>query len=291
MELRQLACVEAVARLRHFTRAAEELHIAQPALSQQIRRLEQELGSPLFERTSRRVVPTEAGEALAVRARRILGEVDAARGEVDNLRGVVRGRIAIGALLPAGEVDVAGLLVGFAERFDGVDVNLYAGTASDSIARLRNDEIDVAFLMLEGDAPAGIVVEPLGSEEVVIAYPPGTAPAAKTLTAAMLRGGMLVTPQQGSATKAAIDRFLGGAAAEVRISLESGDPHMLRVLVSRGIGPAALPRSLALEAGPEVEIRPLRPRVSVPVVLATHEGRHASPATAAFVEFVRSRKG
>ena len=83
VELRQLRSVEAGARHRHFTRAAEELHLAQSALSHQIRRLEQELGTPLFERTSRRVTPTDAGQAIAARARRVLAEVDAAREEVD----------------------------------------------------------------------------------------------------------------------------------------------------------------------------------------------------------------
>ena len=79
MELRQLRYVEAVARHRHFTRAAEELHVAQSALSHQIRRLEAELGTALFDRTSRSVVTTEAGEAVAARARRILEEVDDVR--------------------------------------------------------------------------------------------------------------------------------------------------------------------------------------------------------------------
>jgi DNA-binding transcriptional LysR family regulator len=107
--------VEAVARHRHFTRAAEELHLAQSALSHQIRRLEEELGTPLFERTSRRVSPTEAGAAIAARARRVLAEVEAAREEVDELRGVLRGRIWIGALLPAGDLDVPGMLAGFSQ--------------------------------------------------------------------------------------------------------------------------------------------------------------------------------
>ena len=90
MELRQLRYVEAVARHRHFTRAAEELHVAQSALSHQVRRLEDELGIELFERTSRRVVTTDAGKAVAERARRVLAEVDGVAGDVDELQGLVR---------------------------------------------------------------------------------------------------------------------------------------------------------------------------------------------------------
>src|ERR671922_2230836 len=128
MELRQLRYAEAVARHRHFTRAAEELHIAQSALSHQIRRLEGELGAELFERTSRRVVPTEAGEAVAARARRVLAEIDGVRGELDELRGLVRGRIAIGALLPAGGIEVTTLLADFSHAYPGIEVGLREGT-------------------------------------------------------------------------------------------------------------------------------------------------------------------
>ena len=131
MELRQLRYVEAVARHRHFTRAAEELHVAQSALSHQIRRLEAELGTELFERTSRTVIVTEAGEAVAARARSILAGVDGVREEVDQLRGLVRGRVSVGATLPAGELDVPRLLVSFSEAFPGIEVDLHEGTAGD----------------------------------------------------------------------------------------------------------------------------------------------------------------
>src|SRR5215475_9488190 len=97
VELRQLRSVEAVARHRHFTRAAEELHLAQSALSHQVRKLEDELGIALFERTSRRVIPTEAGAVIASCAREVLATVDAARAQLDELRGVLRGRIWVGA--------------------------------------------------------------------------------------------------------------------------------------------------------------------------------------------------
>jgi DNA-binding transcriptional LysR family regulator len=105
MELRQLRAVEAVARLCHFTRAADELHVAQSALSHQIRQLERELGTPLFERTSRRVRPTEAGLVVARRARHVMEQLDGAVADVDALRGLLRGRIRVGALLPAGDVE------------------------------------------------------------------------------------------------------------------------------------------------------------------------------------------
>jgi LysR family transcriptional regulator, transcription activator of glutamate synthase operon len=129
MDVRQLRCVEAVARHRHFTRAADELHVAQSALSHQVSRLESELGIALFDRTSRRVTPTEAGLAIAARARRVLAELDEARQEVDQLRGVLRGRIWIGPLLRAGDLDVPGVLARFSQEHPGLEVGLREGIA------------------------------------------------------------------------------------------------------------------------------------------------------------------
>src|SRR5919204_384899 len=99
MELRQLRYVVAVADHLHFTRAAEALHVAQPALSQQVRRLERELGLDLFTRTSRSVALTDAGEAVVARARRILGEVDAIGQDLDAMRGTLRRAPAAEAFL------------------------------------------------------------------------------------------------------------------------------------------------------------------------------------------------
>jgi LysR family transcriptional regulator, transcription activator of glutamate synthase operon len=292
MEIRQLAYVEAVARHRHFTRAAEELHVAQPALSQQIRKLEAELGTALFERTSRRVLPTEAGEAVAARARRVLAEVEGARSEVEGLRGLIRGRVSIGALLPAGEIYVPELLVSFGAEFPGVDVTLFAGTAGDLLEHLARDEVDVAFLLVAGEMPPRIETLPLSSEELVAVFPPTAAPSAKSVGPETLAGGApLVTPRSGSAIKNALDAYLERAGLDARVSLESGDPFLLRCLVSEGFGTAVLPRSLTAMPGPAVEVRALRPSIRLPVVLGWRQDRHLPPPATAFVDFVRRRAG
>src|SRR5437667_12740815 len=98
MDLRQLRYLVALAEERHFTRAAAREHIAQPALSQQIRRLEEELGLPLVERTTRQVTITHAGRLLVARARRILGEIDAASAELAALKGKASGRVNVGTM-------------------------------------------------------------------------------------------------------------------------------------------------------------------------------------------------
>ena len=288
MELRQLRYVEAVARHRHFTRAAEELHVAQSALSHQIRRLEEELGTELFERTSRTVTVTGAGEAVAERARGILGQVDAVHDEVDELRGLVRGRVSIGATLPAGELDIPLLLVRFSETFPGIEVDLHEGTAGDMRGYLDRGEADVAFSMFADDPPPELEVEGLSEDELVAVFPAGEAPDRARIGAAELAGHTLITPRSGSATKQAVDEFFVRAGRSLRVSLESGDPFFLRCLVSAGFGTAILPASLTRREGPPIDVRGLRPAVRLPATLIWRRTRHQTPAARAFIDFVRS---
>src|SRR3954451_5031822 len=287
MELRQLRYVEAVARHRHFTRAAEELHVAQSALSHQVRRLEAELGTELFARTSRTVVPTEAGEAVAARARRVLAEVDGVREEVDDLRGLVKGRVAIGALLPAGEIDVPALLAQFSHAYPGVDVAIQEGTAGDMLRHLSRDEIDVAFSLLAGDPPEALVAERVSVDELVAAFPPGTAPGRGPVTPATLGERVILTPRSGSATMAALEEFFAGSEISLHVSCESADPFLLRSLASAGFGTAVLPRSLTVREGPPIDVRALRPAVRLPVALLWRRDRRLSPAARTFLEYAR----
>ena len=287
VELRYLRSVEAVARHRHFTRAAEELHVAQSALSHQIRQLEQELGTPLFERTSRRVTPTEAGQAMAARARRVLAEVDAARQEVDELRGVLRGRIWIGALLPAGGLDVPGLLARFSRAYPGVEVALREGIAADMMRYLAARELDAAFCLLAGETPSELAVERLSHEEVVAAFAPGRAPPPPSVTVADLARHPIVALRRGSAINSALNQMFADAGEPLRLALESGDPFLLRSLAAQGFATAIVPRSLIGLEGPAIEVRSLKPAIHLPVALVWRRERNAPPAARTFIEFVR----
>jgi LysR family transcriptional regulator, transcription activator of glutamate synthase operon len=289
VELRQLRYAEAVARHRHFTRAAEELHVAQSALSQQVRRLEAELGAELFERTSRSVSPTEAGEAVTAGARRILAEVEGIRAEIEELRGLVRGRVSIGALLPAGPLDVPRLLARFAEAFPGIEVGLREGTAGDMLRYLAAGEVDAAFT-LQAELPDDLEVERMGEEELVAAFPPGSAPALDFAGARELSRYPLVSPRSDSAIAQAMVELFARAGEPLKVSLESGDPFLLRCLVSTGFGASVLPRSTIGRQGPPVEVRPLRPAIRLPVRLVWRRGRHRSPAARAFIEFARNQR-
>ncbi len=282
MDVRQLRCVEAVARHRHFTRAAEELHVAQSALSHQVQRLETELGIVLFERTSRRVTPTEAGLTLAARARRVLAELDLAHEELDQLRGVQRGRIRLGLLVRAGQIDVAGLLANFSRRHPGIEVSLREGLAHEMLQQLADGELDATFCL--GSLGDEVDSVQLGEDEIVAAFQTGSAPPADHVGEIELRGRRLM----GGRRESAVIRHLDGRfAPPLRFALETGDHFVLRSLAARGFGAAIMPRSLTEIDGPAVEVRGFDPPAMLPAALAWRRDRRPSPAAQTFIDFVR----
>src|ERR1700733_10888957 len=159
MDLRQLEYVVAVADELSFTRAAEQCHVVQSALSHQIQRLEAELDMPLFERTSRRVRVTPAGELLVAYGRRILATVAEARVELDALAGLERGELAVGATQTAGRVlDVIALFGAFHRQHSRIKLASMSGPARELVEGVRLGWLDLAFVAGSADAPGNEVV-------------------------------------------------------------------------------------------------------------------------------------
>lgn len=288
MELRQLRYFEAVTRHHHFTRAAEELHIVQSALSHQVARLEQELGAELLERTTRSVKMTEAGELVAARARTILAEADALQGDVDAIRGLVRGRVVIGALLFGGELDIPAILASFTAQYPDVDVGLREGTAQRMLEMLTDGSIDLSFALEPLEPPPSVQRLELSSEELVVVMSAdhrlgGTGP----VRLVALKDEPWIMFERGASTRERFDAALEGAGMKARIALEANDLAVMRGLVARGLGVSIMPRTFADLPGPPIAVRPLLPKLRMPVVLWWRRGRHLSPAALAFVEFAR----
>src|SRR5437660_4253898 len=173
MELSQLRYLVTLAEERHFTRAAAREHIAQPALSQQIRRLEDEVGLALVERTTRRVAITEAGELLVARARRILAELEAANAELGALRGVQSGHVVVGTMHTMGPIDVALVLAEFHNRHPGIELTVRENDSEELAEMLRVDELDLAFLSVTDRMEShGLACHQIVSEELVVVLSP-----------------------------------------------------------------------------------------------------------------------
>lgn len=169
MQFQQLAYFLAVAETRHFTRAAEVSHVAQPSLSRQIRTLEEELGASLFSRARGNITLTPAGEALLPLAQRILTDMETARREVQELAGMRRGRVRLGATPSLCAGLLAEALSGFHERFPGVELQVEESGSRDLIRALGNGELDLALIILplQSSDPA-FVTTPILRENLVV---------------------------------------------------------------------------------------------------------------------------
>jgi LysR family transcriptional activator of glutamate synthase operon len=285
MELRQLRYLVALADERHFTRAAEREHIAQPALSQQIRRLEAELGLTLVERTTRRVAMTQAGDLLVGRARRVLAELDAAQAELASLAGVQSGRLSVGALHTMGPVDLSLLLASFHRSHPGIDLEVREQSSEELAEMLRVDEIDLAFLSVtEHIQSRGLTLHRLVSEELVVVLPTEHPLAGRpSVRFGELADEAFISFRRGSRLRELLDGAAAEAGFEARITLESNESRRIRSLVSSALGVAILPRSDATGPGAAVAVIALvEPSLTRDVTLAARTQRRLSPAAIAF---------
>lgn len=288
MELRQLRYFAAVAEHRHFTRAAAELHVAQSALSQQVRRLEAELGFELLARTSRHVELTDAGRAVLARAHRVLAEVDALRGDLDELAGLVRGTVRVGGMPPLGPVSLPDLLADFHALHPNVEVVLREGAADEILALLRRDEVDVALAFVAPDAVGPeLAAREIGRDELVVAAAPDDPIAAAGAVAlADLDGRPFIGFYPGSAMSRAVEAALSEAGSRPRIAYQTYLLEMVRALAARGLGVSLVPRRFLELGGPPLAIRPIAPEpMFLPISLVWRAQRRRSPAAEAFLAF------
>jgi LysR family transcriptional activator of glutamate synthase operon len=280
MELRQLVYFEAVVRCGGFTRAAESLHIAQPAVSAQVRHLEAELGVPLLNRTTRRVSLTAAGELFLTRSRRVLGELDAARGDLDELAAVLRGRVTLGATEVLGPLDLPAALATFHARYPGVALTLRSGLTAALLAALDTGEVDLVLGPIHADLPSRYAARQLVEEQLVIITPPGhRLDREPRLRLADLRDEPFVCLPAGSGLRAILTAAGEAEDFEPRVQFETASPTSIRELVSAGLGVALLARSAAQAAGPPVTIHAPHPAPAHPSIgVLHHRDRRLSPA-------------
>jgi DNA-binding transcriptional LysR family regulator len=294
MDLRQLRYLVALAEERHFTRAAAREHIAQPALSQQIKRLEEEVGLTLVERSTRQVTITDAGDLLVARGRRILAEVEAARAELESLKGIESGRVTVGTMHTMGPVDVSLVLAIFHERHPAVELTVREQSSEELAAMLRDDELDLAFLSVTEQLESeGLGLHQLVSEELVAVLPADHRYARRRrLPMAELEDDEFISFREGARLRELLEAAGRHAGFRPKIRLESNESGRIRRLVARGMGVAILPRSDAIAPGADVAVVALiEPSLSRDITLAWRQDRRHPPAVTAFLELARETFG
>ena len=295
MDTRQLAAFCAVVERKSFSQAAERLGGTQPAVSLQIRSLEQRLGRQLLDRSGRRVEPTEAGRRLYASAQRVLAAEEHLLEELDaDDEGAITGTLELGASTGPGGTVVPLLLCEFQEQHPDVRVRLTVSDTQTVVDRVGERELELGIVGA-GRRHRGVAFEPFFRDEVVLACPSAHRFAGKTISLDDLKGERLIVMQEGAGVRQVIEDELRKAGMRLRdldVRLELGLQESVRSAVIAGHGVAFISR-LAIEADLAAgRIATARVRGLDPVreiFLARASGRSETRAARAFVAFAQGR--
>jgi DNA-binding transcriptional LysR family regulator len=287
MELRQLEYLVAVAEEANFTRAAERIHVAQPAVSAQIQRLERELGQPLLDRTRRTVRLTAAGQAALPYAKAALAAVADIRVAVDQLTQLVRGTVTIGTVT-SHSVDIPSLLADFHEEHPNVEITLSTDSSDALIEKVRTGALDAAIVSVGPDEqPEGLAVEVVTDEAIqaVVSLTDELA-SRKTVRLSDLADRQLIALPVGAGIRHQFDAACARAGVTPRIAFEASTPVALAELAERGLGVAIVPASVPRDRD-GVHALAIVPQLRGRLVLAWRAGGPMSPAARVLVDRAR----
>ena len=245
MEMQQLRYVVAVARTGNFTRAAEQCHVSQPSLSQQIQKLEDELGERLFDRLRREAKLTPHGEAFLRRAVKVLDEVDAAMREARDATDLLRGTVRVGVLPTIAPYLLPGAVAEFMKKYPGVEIVAQEDTTVHLLRLLLACELDFA-LASQPIQDGRLEVRELFSEELLVALPPGHPLTRKRrVAAADLEKERLIVMKEGHCLGQQVLNFCDRRDLRPTISLRSAQLETIQSLVCAGMGLSLIPAMAA----------------------------------------------
>jgi DNA-binding transcriptional LysR family regulator len=308
MELHQLEYFVAVAEEASFTRAASRVHVAQPGVSAQVRRLESELGQRLLDRSGRSVRLTEVGTAVLPFARAALDAVANARLAVDELAGLIRGQVTVGMVSGCALPILAELLASFHQVYPGVSIALTEQNSDRLIELLKAGPLDLALIGAAGDATADVETAVIVEEELVVlvdaSHPLAAGAAMSTsgsaasgaVTLKALRDVPLISLPRGTGVRMALDAACAEAGFTPTIIFEASALPMVAQLATQGLGLAVVPASTAnaanttnaanaaaAEPGPRI-LHITSPQLRSRLELAWNSAPPANPAARVLVE-------
>ena len=288
LTLRQFRVFEAVARHLSFSRAAEELHLSQPAVSMQVRGIEVILGLPLTEQLGRKIFLTEAGREVLHASRAITARLDDLQSNLAQLQGIDSGRLNLAVTSTVNAV-ATGILVRFRGRHPGVSIHLGVSNRESVLEQLAANHIDLAIM---GQVPEGLELEAtriMDNPLVAIAPPDHPFAQKKKVSLRDLSSEPFLVREAGSGTRAAMTRFFAEKGLELHSSMEMSSNEAIKQAVQAGLGLGilslqTLEMELALKrlAVLQVEGFPIMRHWYV----VHRADKRLSPAAQAFKEFV-----
>lgn len=296
MQLRHLKTFMAVASTLNVTRAAERVHLAQSSVTGQIQALEEELGTPLFDRSRRGLRLTPAGQRLQEYAAKLLALADEARAAVASAGGGVAGRLVIGGLETLCAMRLPALLAAYRQRCPAVEVTLKAASSGELRGTVKSGTADACFVFGDVADDADLEGETIAHEALAVIAPPGHPFAARrSLAFADLAGAPFLVTETGCVYRCMFERaFAPLAGAGPRIAGEYGSIAAIRALVEAGEGCALLPRFVVADAVADGRLAMLpwpgeQPRVAV--TMLWRRRRAQAPALREFLELARAHFG
>ena len=291
MELRQLEAFATVARRASFTRAAEELHLTQPAVTRQIAALEGELGTLLFDRLGKRVTLTEAGNLLLPHAEALLRRTQEAKKAIAALKTGQRGQLRIAAASTLAAYILPPVLMRFRAAFPEIELILRTGLSARVRELVSAGQADVGFVTTEGEEPAidpQLEVRPLGGYETCLVVPLSHPLATqRCVTAAALASEPLLAMEPGTSLRTYTERLLSALGIAATPTLELDSVETIKRLVEAGLGVALLPRAAVEQEEAVGRLRaitlPPTPIPSRGIALICHRQRTRFPALQAFL--------
>ena len=269
-----------VVRHASFSRAAEGLHLSQPAVSHHIRHLEQALGARLLERVGRRAFPTAAGEVLLEHAGRALAELEAARQAIQRLRGVVAGRVRLGTGATASTYFLPDVLRRLRARHPDLELVVVTGNSPELAASVAASQLDLAVLTLPVRGRQ-LVTRPFRSDpQVAIAAPDHRWPRRGALRPADLAEAPLILYDRGGTIRQVIDAWFQRAGVRPRVAMELGNVEATKRLVAAGLGVSVL-SAVAVRAelrGRTLAARALAPPLERRLAIVQRRDKPVTPA-------------
>ncbi len=289
MDLRQLRFFVAIAEERNFTRAAEKLHIAQPAVSVAIRNLEEQLGLTLFSREGKKIGLTAEGEVFLGHAREILGKVQNAEREMGEMRGLEMGQVRIGVPAQLGSYYFPQLLFAFKQRYPKLRCRVHEfGTRR--IGQLLSQGALELGVVTTSTAPADLEVHPFLQEEMVACVPIDH-PFARQTTVSHedFAAQPLVMFERSYFHREVISQTSSQSGTPPNLAFETNLIPLIKHLVRKGVGITTLLRRV-IEKEPDLVGIPFVPPISFELAIAWKKGVGLSRANQAFVDFLLNQK-